>query len=648
LKKLAIGIACVALFWGCSGSSDDEQKTPPQSAPETVEDTLARFNIDTAQSPREDGQGSPLPDSYAPLGAATPVERFAELAFVGPRLASDSQDDVRVHVLKLVDDGAGRAERRAELYQRRVSDDPWLSTRGDTRAATSIDVDGDGRDELLFVFKQSSNPRLQFRVVDDALASFAQLDQDELFNPDQAVRDLDLAAGDFDGDGWADALLAVDFGDSVVLRVLRNDGEGALALTDDAFEFPNQQTDSSVDVRLAAGNLDHDSAWEFGLVINEDGTVYTSRYAIHDDLNHRAEELAAGVVRTQIDGIEHTALVADLALGDIDGDRLDEVVFAGIEKAGTISGSQDYLMYALDDGVAQFADIGAATATDRYPNSSGVYDLVAEVVHINTLDVDGDGADEVAVDRFVYEDWFTAAPWTDLFQVRDGGMVYDRQEQGTRWKPDTSAVVVGDINSDGREDLIFYHQSAGNRSTGTSGELRRGDIQIWGNSMVNGWSHLLRLEAVLEGGGSQNPEHPILLTPNVDDDSIAVRYSDGSYQLVFSEPIVVAALAAAPCDESLGQNLSACRTSYGEAETSSETTENRHTITAELHVGLKAGGELFGFAATSEVVGKVKEKRSGSMGRFTLAMHGSSTPRDRLKTRCCLFQCPTISIPIPS
>jgi len=66
----------------CSSDADGGggmQITPA----ETVEDALDNFQIDTAQSPRLDSDGDPLPDDYAPFGSSAAIERFAELALLG-------------------------------------------------------------------------------------------------------------------------------------------------------------------------------------------------------------------------------------------------------------------------------------------------------------------------------------------------------------------------------------------------------------------------------------------------------------------------------------------------------------------------------------------------------------------------------------
>src|SRR5690606_36303105 len=57
--------------------------------------------------------------------------------------------------------------------------------------------------------------------------------------------------------------------------------------------------------------------------------------------------------------------------------------------------------------------------------------------------------------------------------------------------------------------------------------------------------------------------------------------------LVFTEAIIIAALAAAPCNPAWGQSTDACTTSFGKAESSSVSTEDSYTITAGVTVGFE-------------------------------------------------------------
>ena len=81
---------------------------------------------------------------------------------------------------------------------------------------------------------------------------------------------------------------------------------------------------------------------------------------------------------------------------------------------------------------------------------------------------------------------------------------------------------------------------------------------------------------------------PQVVLANVNNDSTALRFSEGSYRLLFTEPIVIAALAAAPCSEELGQTIGDCRTAFGKGTSSSVSTETGWSVTAGRSVGFEA------------------------------------------------------------
>jgi hypothetical protein len=59
----------------------------------------------------------------------------------------------------------------------------------------------------------------------------------------------------------------------------------------------------------------------------------------------------------------------------------------------------------------------------------------------------------------------------------------------------------------------------------------------------------------------------------VDGDGTVLQAVPRSHMVVYSSPLVIAALAAPPCKFGIGQNLDACTTSYGRSATSSGTSE---------------------------------------------------------------------------
>ena len=67
---------------------------------------------------------------------------------------------------------------------------------------------------------------------------------------------------------------------------------------------------------------------------------------------------------------------------------------------------------------------------------------------------------------------------------------------------------------------------------------------------------------------------------NVDADGPVLKYGAGSYELVFTEPVIIAAMAAPPCQAGIAQNLDACVTRFGQGTST--------TVDASLTVTVKA------------------------------------------------------------
>jgi len=96
---------------------------------------------------------------------------------------------------------------------------------------------------------------------------------------------------------------------------------------------------------------------------------------------------------------------------------------------------------------------------------------------------------------------------------------------------------------------------------------------------------------------------PMLVPANVDEDSMVAKAVPNTYRFTMTEPIIVAALAGAPCNETISQNLGACGTSYGQGSSTGVEREQQVTISASVSIGMKAIGGAF---TQSELTAKGK------------------------------------------
>jgi hypothetical protein len=575
---------------------------------------LNGLGVSTCPSPRLDDEGDALPDDFTPLG---PTRAFdtAELLFVGPDATFPEGTTDTVGIFELTPEAPlpgepVRSYRPDLLYAPAGGDRDWAVDDGvapqTRRAAAAADVDGDGLEEIVAVHLRGND--LTFRTVDDAKADFAP--REVVVAVQAGVRDVSARGGDFDGDGRSEVAVALALDDAVRLLVFAHDGTRyRLDLTR---TLASRRAGSTLFTALDAGNLDNDPSDELVLLVNErvglgnnpEGGV--AHFVALDDARSTFAELGAGLVRADEGPGVHTAVVADVSLGDVDGDGREEVVFGGLTNyAEAVSGNTckptGHLVLALDDARHGLAPL-AATHFDYV--FAGCEDNGADVwllryLDVSTPDLDGDGAAEVQANQFVWDDLRNASPWTALpgipddrfFRAGTGSQLLDRS---------TAAVAAADVTGDGREDVVLFHQNSDH------------EISVWSDDQIRGFGEVTGtgggLPIPVQFTGFQYPTSPIIVPANVAPDGPVLKYGAATHRFVFTEPIVIAALAAPPCGTGLGQATDACRTSYGSSQTSSGGVDS--TITVSAGVTLGASVEFLG--AGVEVTGSITRAASFS------------------------------------
>lgn len=405
-----------------------------------------------------------------------------------------------------------------------------------------------------------------------------------------------ISSGDYNGDGYAELIIGLVFNDSTQLIFVDNN-LGIMSLSTLSKTLPQAFTGSEINLVIKSGNLDYDPSHEFVVVVNElfqqagpgNPESGTARYFVFDDAKKDHVDIANALIQADLSAVNRTAIVADVSLGDVDGDNLDEIVFAGLtgfDPNGLCD--YNYLLVVLDDQVHNRVPLGA---TEHEPNiHADCASVKGELrfVHVNTPDLDGDGFAEIQANELIFEDFVQYPAWTPLFDatsaqatIPDGSLFADDGGFTGRFSDQNSTMVMADLTADKRQDIIFYSQFTNK-------------LEVWGLSepdaalgvVANEWRMLKTIPVATPSSGDDL--HPVLVPVNVNHDSLAISFDEGEYQLVFTEPVLIAALAAAPCYDDLGQNEDACRTSYGTAESNTITVEDTLTISAGVTVGLKA------------------------------------------------------------
>ena len=275
-----------------------------------------------------------------------------------------------------------------------------------------------------------------------------------------------------------------------------------------------------------------------------------------------------------------TAVVADIDFGDVDGDSLAEVVMGGLAEFHTGCERYDAFVTVRDDAQHALAEIDTDSFDAFFRNCPAFGPWRLRFVHIAAFDLDGDGIDELHANRRVYEDLAGSGELTLIHELPQELFVDRDSDAGARISSASTALATGDVTGDGRENLIVYTQW-------------QGDIHIWGLPSIEsiGFAELSSLD-VISRFNTQDRVEPILLPVNLDTDSPVLKYSDGEYELAFTEPIVIAVLAAAPCATEIGQNVDACATAFGQGESTTTDSELTVTVKAGVHTGVESEAKL--------------------------------------------------------
>ena len=606
---------------GCGGSSGG--KSDDVISDDLVADSLTNLGVDVSDTPREDDNSDPLPDDYSPFGSSKSFEQFDELVLLGFPLSASSGFDSNLTLLELDRLGSSASYDTDVLFAPDPALTPWALSVGidpdALRVAARGDIDRDGLEELVVVSRLAGVSEIILQIYEDQTQSFSE-GQTLTISTDPAYS-LAIASGDFNGDGYAELVIGLVFDDYAELVFVNNEN-GSLSLSTISKTLPQAFSGSEIDLIIESGNLDYDPSHELVVVVNElfqqagagNPESGTTRYFVFDDGKNNFADIADALVQADLSAVNRTAIVADVSLGDVDGDNVDEIVFAGLTSFDpTIPCGYNYLLVVLDDLVRDRAPTSAMEHEPNIHNGCSATPGELRFVHVNTPDLDGDGIAEIQANELIFEDFAQFPPWTSLMDrngqmntqvsvIPDESLFADDAGFSGRFSRLNSAMVVADLTSDKRQDIILYSQST-NR------------LEVWGLSEPDPtigtgvvsmeWRMLKAIP--LEPPASTDELRPVVLPINVNHDGLAISFDEGEYQLVFTEPVLIAALAAAPCYENLGQNTDACRTAFGTAESTTVELGNTLTVSAGVSVGFEAEFSALGVkVAGAEAIATVK------------------------------------------
>jgi hypothetical protein len=572
-----------------AADANDADATKPTPSGD-VGKALKTFGVNLTPPARVDRHGATLPDTRGPLGAKAGFGTIHELFAIGQPISTGSSAFTGSAALLNDKPASGWSAGATNLLPSSI-DTSWATLaagQGDTlpRWAVGCDVDKDGFDEIAVV--EITGGHLWLRIYNDKSSGYAAIEPGKDLGASTAT-DLDLACGDFRGDGRGLLVLAQG-----AREVASATTTGKVQILDSAnayAELWSQSISNVRSIRLATGDLDGDTIDE--LVVGS-GVSQVGQYHLYKPTagasGFTAPEILTGNSTVMVNDASagaQTARSAGVAIGDVDGTGMPSLVVAG-----SIANEPRYaaLRIKYDPATSKYATVsskyldlrrGGTCGPAGGDTSSGwggcatwVAVQITEAI-VKTVHLDGNPKRYVLINETVFDEGFTEK-WSLPSQDGKAGCFFRNMIwwHGSCWAGWDSywgrghvAIDVGDFDGNGTEEIAVV-------------ESMLDGLNLWG---LKGDASGLERKATYAMSGTPTSNGPVLAAANVDDDSTVMVYDH--HDLAFTEPIPIAVMAAPPCKKGIDQNTDACQTSYGNSTTLGSSTESSFELSAEVRVG---------------------------------------------------------------
>lgn len=568
-----VAFASVLLAAGACGEDETSPHVSPDAGPDVGADVAQLSHDELLQGlgvkldlPKDPvgPDGKPLPKGYHPLRKPfTAFQPKDEIFIGGPTYAGKRQS--------FFDDGY-----QAPPYPP-IAFNPTQTSWVDSpyHVAITADIDGDGDEEVVIVYFVETGAELRVLAIDrDPSGAFSEttpvvIAKGLTVRPNTPMVLANAIARLNVDDDPADEI-AVGFGDLYVLDDLKA-SFATLALV--PYGSPYVMLDSG-DLDAAPG----DKTDEMVVTYSRNGLAF---FDVFDGLT---KIQTRDTVFTMNDSgrSNHSYTAALVKLANIDRDPADEIIFAG-ERREWLGHFDVSLMDDLASGLAWYR------STSFHINPNENYDLNYFAYTLQPVDFDGDGRKEIFVDRYLlsFNDDLPSSSSTETTLTFLTGVTVK------------SALI--------RTPVLGFDIHVGLKVlvTGRVAPVRAGNINAVADTTANrGGQEIVGYDldgATLVVGGYDNgnfvwkPIAPVsgantasaLAVGNIDRDSPVVRW-DNEHELLYSDPEIVAALAAPPFYSDKEQSLSNCYTSFGKATASSTSASESMGLTVGWSIGYEA------------------------------------------------------------
>lgn len=548
-----------------SGGSDSGDNPPDQGlAPAQV---LAAFGIPTDPGPRTGLDGHELPDTFHPLRRARATVGAMQEIFMTTGVNSTSAQGWG----GVFEDAA--TGRDQPLYTSNTWEYYYCGNNCGHRAGKG-DIDGDDRDEIVVVswVPSLAGGQLRLTVVDNGPAGYTTtvtpLASNIARRFDTMVADdlMSLAVGDFDDDG----LDEIAFTLFNYIWVFDDALHGHAQLARVELSPPGAQWPVAT-VRLAVGRFYEDGKERLVEVHNfREGHMGDSHSGVWIQIFDGAQltDVCYSAYHPYIGPQDDyfPKWISTLDTGDLDADGLDEIVLSTDGRMVATGASTSTVAVLRRDGV------GVWGFGEWVRAGGGI-----------VLDWDGDGFKEVFGLVGTNEFGIHAFDGTTGALARNGTSVTI---------PGLGSVsygvppVAGDIDGDGMDEIVLVDSDRW-QYTLERMETPQGEVSL-------GHSHTFVAPTGTWVGS--------LVLANLDDDGLVVEYT-GQSAIGFTDPQVLAVLAAPPTYQGMGQDGS---TTYG--RTAGNVVEQATSIGTSAGFGVKLG--LAGGLSGLPIGGEISVKRS--------------------------------------